>query len=275
MEPNPSHGSRSYHQAKLGLDVSFMPIFLSGLSELENSKSASIGSKRGPLGQVPYNCSLSDCCDYALNNGRRHLDALARALDSSVFTSIDKRLIDSRNLIIIDLGSGPGLSWLIFAESLMKRSLISTMTVVNVDHAPNMHRIAQRVKEISTSIEPLLQSIDFRFTTDSKFVDSFTSDELQSNTTILLILNHILHQSSETKEEVPDFVSHALDNISRLAKRSGTERTFGISIEPARLNIGFGKTGLIQEIHRLHGSVIASAEIAGDRAGQSVTTFSF
>ena len=275
MEPNPSHASRSYLQAKLGLDVWFMPIFLSGLSELENSKSASIGSKRGPLGQVPYNCSLSDCCDYALSNGRRHLDALARALDSSVFASIDKRLIDSRNLVIIDLGSGPGLSWLLFAESLMKRSLTSTLTVVNVDHAPNMHRIAKRVREISTSIEPLFQSVDFRFTTDSKFVDSFTSDELQSDTCILLILNHILHQSSETKEAVPDFVSHALDNISRLAKRSGTNKILGISIEPARLNIGFGKTGLIQEIHRHHGSVIANAEIAGDRAGKSVTTFSF
>ena len=275
MEPSPSHASRSYHQAKLGLDVWFMPIFLSGLSELENSKSASIGSKRGALGQVPYNCSLSDCCDYALSNGRRHLDALARALDSSAFASIDIRLIDSRNLVIIDLGSGPGLSWLLFAESLMKRSLTSTLTVVNVDHAPNMHRIAKRVKEISTSREALLQSVDFRFTNDSKFVDSFTSDELQSDTCILLILNHILHQSSETKEAVPDFVSHALDNISRLAKRSGTDKIFGISIEPARLNIGFGKTGLIQEIHRHHGSVIANTEIAGDRAGKSVTTFSF
>lgn len=275
MELSPSHASRSYYQIKTGVDDWFMPMFVSGLSELKSLKSAIIGSKRGPLGQVPYNCSLSDCCDYALSNGRRHLDALARALDSSVFVAIDKRLIDSRNLVIIDLGSGPGLSWLLFAESLLKRSVTSTMTVVNVDHAPNMHRIAQRVKEISTSREPILQSVDFRFTTDSKFVDSFTSDELQSNTSILLILNHILHQSSETKEAVPDFVSHALDNISQLAKRSGTDRIFGISIEPARLNIGFGKTGLINEIQRLQGSVIANAEIAGDRAGKSVTTFKF
>ena len=275
MELNPSHASSSYYQIKTGLDDWFMPMFVSGLSELKSLKSAVIGSKRGPLGQVPYNCSLSDCCDYASSNGRRHLDALARALDSSVFAAIDKRLIDSRNLVIIDLGSGPGLSWLLFAESLLTRSVTSTMTVVNVDHAPNMHRIAQRVREISTSREPLFQSVDFRFTTDSKFVDSFTSDELQSNTSILLILNHILHQSSETKEAVPDFVSHALDNISQLAKRSGTDRIFGISIEPARLNIGFGKTGLINEIHRHQGSVIANAEIAGDRAGKSVTTFKF
>jgi hypothetical protein len=275
MEPDPSHASKSYLQAKIELDAWFMPIFLSELSELEKSKSASIGSKRGPLGQIPYNCSLRDCCDYAFNNGRRHLDALARALDSSLFTSIDQRLINSQNLIIIDLGSGPGLSWLLFAESLMRRSRASTLTVVNVDHAPNMHRIAQRVKEISTSRGPFLQSVEFRFTTDSKFVDSFTSDELESDTSILLILNHILHQSSETKEAVPDFVNHALDNISRLAKRSGTEKIFGISIEPARLNIGFGKTGLIQEIDRHHGSVIASAVIAGDRAGKSVATFKF
>jgi len=81
--------------------------------------------------------------------------------------------------------------------------------------------------------------------------------------------------SKDSKEAVPDFVSHALDNISQLAKRSGTDRIFGISIEPARLNIGFGKTGLINEIHRLQGSVIANAEIAGDRAGKSVTTFKF
>jgi len=275
MEPEHGRVGGSYQRACEQLNKWFMPLFSDELTQIAKPKSASIGSPRGSLGQIPYNCALRDCCDYALSNGRRHLDALARALDSSVFASIDTRLIDSRNLVIIDLGSGPGLSWLLFAESVMKRTLKSTLTVVNVDHAPNMHRIAKRVKEISTSREPLLQSVDFRFTTDSKFVDSFSSDELQSDTSILLILNHILHQSSETKEAVPNFVSHALDNISRLAKRSGTDKIFGISIEPARLNIGFGKTGLIQEIHRHHGSVIANAEIAGDRAGKSVTTFSF
>jgi hypothetical protein len=275
MEPEHGHVGGSYQRVSEQLNNWFMPLFSYELTQISKSKSASIGSPRGSLGQIPYNCALSDCCDYAVSNGQRHLGALARALDSSAVDPIRDQIHKNRKLILIDLGSGPGLSWLLFTELLLGQSHPAEMTVVNIDHSKNMHLIARRAKEIASSIHPELQSLDFRFATDSKFIDSFTSDELQSDTTILLILNHILHQSSETKEAVPNFVSHALDNISRLAKRSGTDKILGISIEPARLNIGFGKTGLIQEIHRHHGSVIANAEIAGDRAGKGVTTFSF
>ena len=44
MELNPSHASRSYYQIKTGLDDWFMPMFVSGLSDLKSLKSAIIGS---------------------------------------------------------------------------------------------------------------------------------------------------------------------------------------------------------------------------------------
>jgi len=275
MEPLQETFNGLYQRAYDNLDEWFMPQFAKDLTSLAKTPTASIGSHRGALGQVPYNCSLRDCCDYALTNGKRHLGALARAMDSSACDSLRDRVQHTEKLIIIDLGSGPGLSWLLFAEVQFGQTQPVDMAVVNIDHAPNMHVIARKVTDMATSIRPSLQDIEFRFATDSKQVDLFASSELRADTSIVLILNHILHQKSETKEAVPSFVSQALAYISRLAKRSGTSSIIGISIEPANLNIGFGQRGLVHEIQKYEGSIIAEARISGDRAGKSVTAFKF
>jgi hypothetical protein len=275
MEPSQESFSGLYQRANDNLNKWFMPQFSEDLASTAKSPTASIGSVRGALGQIPYNCALRDCCDYALTNGQRHLGALARAMDSSAGDAIRDRIQHQQKLILIDLGSGPGLSWLLFAEAQLGQTRPFELAVVNIDHSPNMHVIARKVSDIATSSHPHMQDIDFRFTTDSKFIDSFASSELSTDTAIVLILNHILHQKSETKETVPNFVSQALEEISRLAKRSGTSNIVGISIEPANLNIGFGQRGLIHEIQKYQGSIIAEARISGDRAGKSVTAFRF
>jgi len=275
MEHLPESISGLYQRANSRLGEWFIPRYSEVLTITSKSPKASIGFVRGALGQVPYNCSLRDCCDYALTNGQRHLGALARALDSSAGDALRDRVQHKQNLILIDLGSGPGLSWLLFAEAQFGQTNPIDMSVVNIDHSPNMHVIARKASDLATSIHPHLQDISFRFTRDIKFIDSFASSELSTDTVIVLILNHILHQKSETKEPVPVFVSQALEAISRLAKRSGSSEIVGISIEPANLNIGFGKRGLVQEIQKHQGSIIAEARISGDRAGKSVAAFKF
>ncbi|NDA80181.1 MAG: hypothetical protein EBX92_03440 [Actinobacteria bacterium] len=242
MEPEPTQCDGSFARVIEDLNAWFFPRFSAEVSRLKNLESSTIGSPSGALGQIPYNCALRYCCEYATNNGQRHLGALARALDCKAGDPIRARIRETRKL---------------------------------VDHSNNMHRIARATRDIACSTHPDLQSIEFRFATTSGIIDTFTSDELSADSSILLILNHLLHQSSQTKTPVPHFVSQAFDNISRLAERSGASNVYGISIEPARLKIGFGASGLINEVHKYRGAVVAEAEIPGDRAGKSVTTFRF
>lgn len=275
MEPEPTQCDGSFARALEDLNGWFFPQFSVEVSRLRNLESSTIGSPSGALGQIPYNCALRYCCEYATNNGQRHLGALARALDCKAGDPIRARIRESRKLIVIDLGSGPGFSWLLFAGLVLQQTQPTTISVINVDHSNNMHRIARATRDIACSTYPNLQSIEFRFATTSEIIDTFTSDELSADSSILMVLNHLLHQSSQTKTPVPHFVSQAFANISRLAKRSGASNVYGISIEPARLKIGFGATGLINEVHKYRGVVVAEAEIPGDRAGKSVTTFRF
>ena len=114
-----------YHAAHGRLEETLIPKLMNAVSELSSSANARVGSKRGAMGQVPFDCSLSDCCDYTQNNGRRHLSTLAKAMDSTAGKSIDEIIRSSSKLILLDLGSGPGLSWLLFYYALLSKQIIS------------------------------------------------------------------------------------------------------------------------------------------------------
>jgi hypothetical protein len=275
MEPEQGLTNESFSAAFKAIEEWFFPAFNKDLSELAQSPTAPIGALRGPLGQIPYNCSLRDCCDYALDNGLRHLKTLANAMDSPASTLIRNDLYNTRDLIIIDLGSGPGLSWLLFSNLIMQSDSASSLTVINIDHAIQMHAIARKSQETACQLRPTLHSADFRFSTNSDYIDSISSDDLDSEVTIILILNHILHQRADTKENVPNFVSQALKVTSNLAARSGCDRVLGVSIEPFNLRSGFGQEGLKSVVRQLNGSAIANSKIPGDRAGKNVFTFKF
>ena len=275
MEPEQGLINESFSSAFKAIEEWFFPAFRKDLSELAQSPTAPIGAQRGPLGQIPYNCSLRDCCDYALDNGLRHLKTLATAMDTPAATLMRDELYNHGDLIIIDLGSGPGLSWLLYSNRIMQSDSESSLTVMNIDHAIQMHTIARKSREIACQLRPLLHSADFRFSSNSDYIDSISSDDLDSEVTIFLILNHILHQRADTKENVPSFVSQALKVTSNLAARSGCDRVLGISIEPFNLRSGFGQEGLKGAVTQLNGSAIANSKIPGDRAGKNVFTFRF
>ena len=257
------------------LEETLIPKLMSAVSELSSSANARVGSKRGAMGQVPFDCSLSDCCDYTQNNGRRHLLALAKAMDSNAGKSIDEIIRSSSKLILVDLGSGPGLSWLLFYYALLQRQIISEISVINIDHASQMHHIARTFKHITTLEYPETDDISFRFSKETSLIDSFTTSELDSNTSVLIILNHVVNQTSRTIESVPDFIKNALESASRLAQRANTKKIVGVSIEPRGMRGAFGQDGLLSCLTPYGGVILGQSEIPGDRAGKSVISFRF
>lgn len=264
-----------YQAAHGRLEKTLIPKLMSAVSELSSSANARVGSKRGAMGQVPFDCSLSDCCDYTQNNGRRHLSTLAKAMDSSAGKSIDAIIRSSSKLILLDLGSGPGLSWLLFYYALLSKQIISDISVVNIDHASQMHHIARTFKQITTSVHPETDSINFRFSKATSLIDSFTTSELDSDTSVLIILNHVVNQTSRTNESVPDFIYNALQSASHLARRAKTSKIVGLSIEPRHMRGAFGQDGLLSSLAPYGGAILAQSEIPGDRAGKSVISFRF
>ena len=272
----PTNIPHTYYQAEHGrLEATLIPRLMTTVQNLANTANARVGSKRGAMGQVPFDCSLADCCDYTQNNGRRHLSALAKAMDSSAGNSIDGIIRSSSKLILIDLGSGPGLSWLLFYYALLSKQIVSEISVVNIDHASQMHLIARTFKQITTLEHPETDDVNFRFSKETSLIDSFTTSELDSDTSVLIILNHVVNQTSRTNETVPDFISNALQSASRLAKRANTSKIVGLSIEPRLMRGAFGQDGLLASLTPYGGAILAQSEIPGDRAGKSVISFRF
>ncbi len=264
-----------YHAAHRRLEATLIPRLMSAVHDLASNANARVGSKRGAMGQVPFDCSLADCCDYTQNNGQRHLSALAKAMDSNAGKSIDEIIRSSSKLILVDLGSGPGLSWLLFYYALLQRQIISEISVINIDHASQMHHIARTFKHITTLEYPETDDINFRFSKETSLIDSFTTSELDSNTSVLIILNHVVNQTSRTNESVPDFIKNALESASRLAQRANTKKIVGVSIEPRRMRGAFGQDGLLSCLTPYGGVMLGQSEIPGDRAGKSVISFRF
>lgn len=268
--------SRTDYEAEYArLEVNLIPMMMRAVSDLAGASNSLVGSKRGAMGQVPYDCSLADCCDYTQNNGRRHLLTLARAMNSNAGQAVDDLVCSSSKLILIDLGSGPGMSWLLFSHALLHRQLISELSVINIDHASQMHRIARKLKDITTSVNPETNAINFRFSKETSLIDSFTTSELDSDTSILIILNHVVNQTSRTNESVPDFIRNALVSASRLGQRAKTAKIVGLSIEPRRFRGAYGQDGLLSSLTPYGGAQLAQSEIPGDRAGKNVISFRF
>ena len=272
----PTNAPHTDYQAAHGrLEATLIPRLMLAVHSLANAANARVGSKRGVMGQVPFDCSLADCCDYTQHNGRRHLSALAKAMDSNAGKSIDEIIRSSSKLILVDLGSGPGLSWLLFYYALLQRQIISEISVINIDHASQMHHIARTFKHITTLEYPETDDINFRFSKETSLIDSFTTSELDSNTSVLIILNHVVNQTSRTNESVPDFIKNALESASRLAQRANTKKIVGVSIEPRRMRGAFGQDGLLSCLTPYGGVILGQSEIPGDRAGKSVISFRF
>ena len=272
----PTNASHNDYQAAHGrLEATLIPRLMIEVHNLANAANARVGSKRGAMGQVPFDCSLADCCDYTQNNGRRHLSALGKAMDSTAGKSLDEIIRSSSKLILVDLGSGPGLSWLLFYYALLQRQIISEISVINIDHANQMHHIARTFKHITTLEHPETDDVNFRFSKETSLIDSFTTSELDSDTSVLIILNHVVNQTSRTNESVPDFIKNALESASRLAQRANTKKIVGVSIEPRRMRGAFGQDGLLSCLTPYGGVILGQSEIPGDRAGKSVISFRF
>lgn len=257
------------------LEESLIPALMSAVRNLANSPNAQVGSKRGLMGQLPFDCSLFECCDYTQNNGRRHLASLARAMSSNAGHRIDENIRNCSKLILIDLGSGPGLSWLLFYYALFETQNIAELSVINIDHASQMHHVARAIKNITVLEHPEADALNFRFSKETSLIDSFTTSELDSGTSVLIVLNHVVNQTSKTDEPIPDFIRSALESVSRLAQRADTKKIFGLSIEPRHMYGEFGQEGLLSSLKPYAGVSLARSEIPGDRAGKSIVSFRF
>jgi len=245
------------------------------LSELIASPGATIGTPRGPLGQVPQNCRLTDCCDYTRRNGLNHLRTFARSIDSPAMTDWHTKFLASERLLLIDLGSGASLVWILIALAGKNIGRLREIIVINVDHSRNMHRISN---EVARHFHPLLSAglsrIDQRQAHHPAGIESFVTSELSSIDNVLLVLNHILHQNDSSDIPIPSFLEQALNSTLRVALRAQVASLHGISIEPWGLHSGFGQRGLITRIRSYGGSAGQAHRIAGDRAGKSVVGFS-
>ena len=117
------------------------------LTHLSQTPGATVGAPRGQMGQVPARVRLSDCCDYAQQNGLDHLGSFARAMDAASMAETVHQIFSTRRLLIIDLGSGASLTWILM--SLVAKHLGKTqeVIVVNVDHAINMHKVSLALVE--------------------------------------------------------------------------------------------------------------------------------
>jgi hypothetical protein len=233
-----------------------------------------VGAPRGPLGQVPAGCRLVDCCDYARSNGLNHLSSFARAMDVEQMLPITDALLRSRHIIFVDLGSGASLTWILAALVAKKHGRTQTFQVVNVDHAPNMHRVSRSIEmQFHSLLKEHAPRYERRQLTRPEGINGFTSSEVEDNPTVFLVLNHLLHQNNSTNLPVPDFVNVAIEMAHRTAKSARSLPMYGISLEPARLNSGFGQKGLSQVVRAMGGTMTESAWVAGDRVGKSVSGF--
>ena len=230
----------------------------------------------GNLGQVPANVRLSDCCSYTRRNGLNHLASFARAMDVQSMNHIVTNLLSQRRVIFVDLGSGASLTWILTALVAKEVGKTQELTVVNVDHAKNMHRVA---REIANDLFPYLEKNAIGFSRQQKIMPSaihgFTSSELEDKPAVFLVLNHLLHQNQSTHLPVPDFITTALRACREISRSAGSGPVTGISLEPWGLRTGFGQAGLDTEVQTLGGSTTAAVKVAGDNAGKSVVGFSF
>lgn len=243
-------------------------------SALARSPGAGVGAPKGALGQIPANCRLADCCSYAQTNGMNHLSSFARAMDSPAMESIAESLLKKREVIIVDLGSGASLTWILLALALGAAGHTRSLRIVNVDHSPNMHKVSRDIEErLAGHLSRHAPEYVRRQVLRPEGINRFTSGDLEGHPSVFLVLNHLLHQNGSTTLAVPDFVDTALDATMRLAASAESTPVHGISIEPARLTSGFGQAGLRSALDRRGGSASEQSWVAGDRAGKSVMGF--
>ena len=244
------------------------------LTLLSQTPGATVGAPRGQMGQVPARVRLSDCCDYAQQNGLDHLGSFARAMDAVSMAETVHQIFSTRRLLIIDLGSGASLTWILM--SLVAKHLGKTreIVVVNVDHAINMHKVSLALEEqFQELLKESAPSYERRQVIRPEAINGFTRSELDKNTSIFLVLNHLLHQNLTTHLPVPDFMDIAMNSSIRVAQTAGNTNLYGVSLEPWGLRMGFGQAGLSQYVHSKGGSVTEPCHITGSRAGKSVIGF--
>jgi hypothetical protein len=244
------------------------------LTRLSQTPGATVGTPRGQMGQVPARVRLSDCCDYAQQNGLDHLSSFARAMDSSTMTETVNRIFSTGRLLIIDLGSGASLTWILM--SLVAKHLGKTqeVIVVNVDHAINMHRVSLTLEEqFKQFLDDFAPSYKRRQIIKPEAINGYTQSELDEGTSVFLVLNHLLHQNLTTHLPIPEFMDIAMNSSIRVAQTAGNTNLYGVSLEPWGLRMGFGQAGLSQYVQNKGGIVTEPCRVTGSRAGKSVIGF--
>ena len=244
------------------------------LTHLSQTPGATVGAPRGQMGQVPARVRLSDCCDYAQQNGLDHLGSFARAMDAASMAETVHQIFSTRRLLIIDLGSGASLTWILM--SLVAKHLGKTqeVIVVNVDHAINMHKVSLALEEGFTQfLDDFAPSYKRRQIIKPEAINGYTQSELDEGTSVFLVLNHLLHQNLTTHLPIPEFMDIAMNSSLRVAQTAGNTNLYGVSLEPWGLRMGFGQAGLSQYVHSKGGSVTDPCRITGNRAGKSVIGF--
>ncbi len=246
------------------------------LDRIESSPGSRVGPPMGNLGQVPANVRLSDCCAYTRRNGLNHLGSFARAMDTPAMRDIVLAMLSHQRVIFVDLGSGASLTWILTALVAATCGETKSLTVVNVDHAKNMHRVAREIEnDLSSFLDANAVACDRRQVIQPSAINGFTSSELEDKPAVFLVLNHLLHQNQSTHLPVPEFVTAALEACRAIARSAGGAEVGGISLEPWGLSSGFGQRGLAAEVALLGGTTTTPVKVAGDSAGKSVVGFSF
>lgn len=260
----------SAHQDRLHTSIR------STLDRLEAAPGSRVGPPMGNLGQVPANVRLSDCCAYTRRNGLNHLGSFARAMDVSIVADIVSSMLSHQRIIFVDLGSGASLTWILTSLVAARTGKAKNLTVVNVDHAKNMHRVAREIEaDLTTFLLTDSVQYDRRQLIQPSAINGFTSSELEDKPVVFLVLNHLLHQNQSTHLPVPEFVTTALRACREIAQSARSGPVTGISLEPWGLRSGFGQAGLGAEIESLGGRTSIPVKVAGDNAGKSVVGFSF
>lgn len=276
MEPNYLNTSKAFESTLTQNQDRLYSIIRSTLDRLEASPGSRVGPAMGSLGQVPSNVRLSDCCAYTRRNGLNHLSSFSRAMDVSASQEIVSTMLSQKRVIFVDLGSGASLTWILTALVAASFGKTADMTVINVDHAKNMHRVA---REIERDLSPLLDergiSFERRQVIQPEAINGFTSSELEDKPAVFLVLNHLLHQNHSTHLPVPDFVTIALQSCREIVRSIGAGSVLGVSLEPWGLRTGFGQQGLDREIQSMGGTTSAPVRVAGDNAGKSVVAFKY
>lgn len=248
---------------------------LETMQRLSRTPGATVGEPKGSMGQIPARARLSDCCEYTERNGLDHLGSFARAMDTPSMSDVVSRIYSTKRLVIIDLGSGASLTWILMALVAKHIGLTKEILVVNVDHAANMHRVSLALEEeLSELLRVMAPRYERRQFIAPDGIDGFTSSELEGPTSVFIVLNHLLHQNMSSHLPVPDFVSTAISAGSRVAKSASNPLLNGVSLEPWNLNINFGQVGLSQLVQLRGGSVTEPTRVPGSRVGKSVIGFS-